>query len=194
MSRDAPVGWSSALVIAAFTAAFFAPLAQGRTFSTVPGHQGAMWPWAATPSAQPDGPQSDQTELGRRRLVVERDDVEGVDLGSASGALTDDDPSGVRLARHGTDRLAIDVSCPRPGWLVVPETWDPGWTATVNGEPAPLVRSHVAWRAVAVPAGRSEVLMTYRPVGLVMGTVLSALTAACLGGLLVLSARREVPT
>ncbi len=46
------------------TAIFFGPVLRGSTFSTVPGHQSAVYPWAALPDSLPDSyPQSDQADL-----------------------------------------------------------------------------------------------------------------------------------
>ncbi|MGQ9850533.1 MAG: hypothetical protein ACUVSU_10850 [Aggregatilineaceae bacterium] len=55
-------------------------------------------------------------------------------------------------------RVATDA----PAYLVFAETWYPGWSATVNDAPAPLLRANLAFQAVAVPAGQSEVAFRYR--------------------------------
>ena len=49
--------------------------------------------------------------------------------------------------------------------LVLREMWAPGWRATVSGERRPVLQVNGLFRAVAVPAGTSEVTMTYRPAG-----------------------------
>jgi hypothetical protein len=57
----------------------------------------------------------------------------------------------------------IHVKAAKPATLVVAETDYPGWEATVNGAPAPILRANVAFRAVEVPAGESVVEFRFRP-------------------------------
>lgn len=68
------------------------------------------------------------------------------------------------------------VTADAPAYLVFAETWYPGWSATVNGAPATLYRANLAFQAVSVPAGESEVVFRYRINGFAMGAAASALT------------------
>jgi uncharacterized membrane protein YfhO len=52
----------------------------------------------------------------------------------------------------------------------------PGWSVTVNGARAPVLRANHAFRAVAVPAGESVVVWTYRPLSLWVGAIVSLVT------------------
>jgi hypothetical protein len=61
------------------------------------------------------------------------------------------------------------------GMMRVLETWDPGWSATVNGEPVPVYRADFAFLAVPVPAGSVEVELRYRPEGWHLGLAGSGL-------------------
>jgi len=69
----------------------------------------------------------------------------------------------------------------------------PGWHVTVNGRDVNLLRADYTLRAVPVPAGRSRVVLTYRPPGFVPGLAISALAVAALVwiGILALKARRR---
>lgn len=66
------------------------------------------------------------------------------------------------------------VTADAPAYLVFAETWYPGWSATVNGAPTPLLRANLAFQAVAVPAGESEVVFRYRINHFVTGAAISA--------------------
>jgi uncharacterized membrane protein YfhO len=45
--------------------------------------------------------------------------------------------------------------------LVVSDAWYPGWSATVDGKPAPLLRADYALVGVALPAGRHVVELRF---------------------------------
>ena len=47
--------------------------------------------------------------------------------------------------------------------MVLNDIWHPWWFAEVNGEPAPVVRANVLFRAVRVEAGQQRVRFTFRP-------------------------------
>ena len=84
------------------------------------------------------------------------------------------DPAVTILAlERNSVRLAVDA--PRAGMVYCAESFFPGWTARVNGADAPIVPANYAFRAVAVPAGRSVVELAYWPPGLTAGLCLSGL-------------------
>ncbi|MGL4443464.1 MAG: hypothetical protein ACRCU1_07555, partial [Alsobacter sp.] len=59
--------------------------------------------------------------------------------------------------------IEVDVTSPDGGWVVLNDVWHTWWQATVDGEPARLLRANVLFRAVAVPAGRHRVSFTFHP-------------------------------
>jgi hypothetical protein len=79
-------------------------------------------------------------------------------------------------ARPGEERF--DVQTDGPGYLVTRDSYARGWTAAVDGTPAPVLRANGKHRAVAVPAGRHVVEMRYRPPGLGIGLALMGAAAA----------------
>ena len=69
-------------------------------------------------------------------------------------------PSVTVVRAHAQDQ-AYRVTLDRPGILVVSEVYYPDWKATVNGQPAKLLRANHVLRAVALPAGTHEVVFRY---------------------------------
>ena len=85
-----------------------------------------------------------------------------------------------RIVRPANTRLTATVDAPTAGWLVLAESWYPGWTATVDGHDAPIVRANINQKAVAVPAGTHRVTFVFWPRSLARGALVSALALACL--------------
>ena len=56
-----------------------------------------------------------------------------------------------------------------PMLLVLNDRWYPGWKATVEGAPAPVLRANGVFRAVPVPAGVSDVELRFEPLSLRIG-------------------------
>jgi hypothetical protein len=75
------------------------------------------------------------------------------------------------------------------GYLVIPDMWDPGWHATVNGRTAPVVRANFNQQAVPVPPGASHVMLRYRPPGLTLGELLTLAGALVVAGLVAVPRR-----
>ena len=49
------------------------------------------------------------------------------------------------------------------GVVVFSEIYYPGWTCTIDGEPTDIARANYVLRAIKVPAGEHEVIMTFDP-------------------------------
>jgi hypothetical protein len=86
----------------------------------------------------------------------------------------------LRVERRAPGAWTIAWEAPRRGRLVVAETWDPGWRATLDGRPAAVepVRGVLLGVAVGPGSGRAE--LRYHPEGFVPGMLLSALGLAAL--------------
>ena len=93
------------------------------------------------------------------------------------------------------DRLVLRVSTEAPGLLVVADTWMPGWSAKVDGQPRPVLRGNRAQRVIPLPQpGRHEVILTYQPPGLTVGVTLTITSVLIWTTLFFASSRRRHPT
>ncbi len=81
------------------------------------------------------------------------------------------------------ERVVVRVTPPAPGVIVLSDTLTPGWTAELDGTPAPLLRVNGLFRGVATPAGPHAIAFEYRPPSYRLGLAASLFT----GALLVLS-------
>jgi Bacterial membrane protein YfhO len=108
----------------------------------------------------------------RREVILERDL-----LGSGPRQVF----TPAKLIEDTPNRVVLDVETIHPGYLVLADSWYPGWTATVDGQATAVLPADVAFRAVALPRpGKHRVVFRYFPPGLTVGLAISAATTALL--------------
>jgi len=69
----------------------------------------------------------------------------------------------VEFLSYGPREVHLRVNPPRPAWLVLSDTYYPGWRAEVNGVPQPIYRANVSVRAIALDGGPADVVFRYAP-------------------------------
>ena len=74
-----------------------------------------------------------------------------------------DGESRVKIAAYHDSRVVIEVDAERPGIVVLHDLFFPGWVATVDGEPRPLLRANLLFRGVETPPGHHVVSFAYQP-------------------------------
>jgi hypothetical protein len=82
----------------------------------------------------------------------------------------------VRVVEDGINTLRVVVTTSRAGWLVLPNVWDEGWSARVDGREVPVVRANYCLQGVPIAPGDREVVLRYRPKGFVEGSVVSGIS------------------
>lgn len=90
-----------------------------------------------------------------------------------SGGDEASSPGSISLLQEHPAERRFRAATDAPAYLVLAETWYPGWSATVNGAPTPLLRANLAFQAVAVPAGDSEIVFRYRITHFAWGAAIS---------------------
>ncbi len=91
------------------------------------------------------------------------------------------DPSArVNGTRFDANRVEVDATFERAGLLVIAQSFCHGWQASIDGQPATILRANYAFQAVSVPAGRHRVRLEYgtRTLAVGLGVSVSALIAA----------------
>ena len=84
------------------------------------------------------------------------------------------------LADFEANHLEVTVTTPVEGYLVVSDMFYPGWVATVDGEPRPILQANYCFRAVHVGPGEHRVRFEFRPRSWTVGLAVSAVTAGTL--------------
>ena len=78
-------------------------------------------------------------------------------------AAVQDTASVVTITSYEPNRLKYDVNSGKGGVLVFSEIYYPGWTATVDGQPAELGRVNYILRAIHLQPGKHQVELAFFP-------------------------------
>jgi hypothetical protein len=113
--------------------------------------------------------------LLRGQALPLREEVLLADCAAPPASGPPDGAARVELQAHEPGLVRIVTDAAAPGWLVLTDTWFPGWRAWRDGVETRLWRADHAFRAVWVPPGRHEIEMRYQPASLRLGGVLSGL-------------------
>jgi hypothetical protein len=152
--------------------------------------------WVAVPATSQDVPVEFQAGTGSERVrivprasLVESDDAALVAV-TAPGfdpqaeVILEAEPgqplpasggSGTAALTSSADpnRAVVEIEADGPAWLLLSDTWYPGWEARVDGQRVSIWRGDYLFRAVPVPAGEHVVEFIYRPVSFIAGVVLA---------------------
>jgi hypothetical protein len=99
-------------------------------------------------------------------------------------------PTPATVRREGPTRVEVTAEALAPGILVLSEACFPGWTATIDGEPAPIHCANLLTRGVELTPGRHVVRFEYRAPGLAAGVAATVISLTFCGLLLVHARRR----
>ena len=90
----------------------------------------------------------------------------------------------IHSQRFAAERIELEVETAAPTMLVLAQSFYPGWHATIDGKPAPVLRANHAFQAVVLPAGARRVTLVYQDEAFRAGLAMTALTGfACMGWL-----------
>lgn len=76
---------------------------------------------------------------------------------------TNDSTARVVLTKYEPNNMTYTVSSTKGGVVVFSAVYYPGWTATIDGQPAELGRVNYILRALNVKAGKHEVVLDFHP-------------------------------
>lgn len=68
-----------------------------------------------------------------------------------------------RIVVSENNRITMNVQSSERAFLVVTDTYYPGWKCTVNGQETEIVRANYCMRAIQIPKGDSHVEFSYAP-------------------------------
>ncbi len=95
---------------------------------------------------------------------------------SDSGGAVPFETGTVTITQESANAVTLKVDAPAAGYIVLTDTFYPGWQARVDGQAAPIWPANLAFRAVAVAAGQHQISFTYQPRSFTIGLWVSLIT------------------
>ncbi|RMF94120.1 MAG: hypothetical protein D6736_00625 [Nitrospinota bacterium] len=114
-------------------------------------------------------------------LEVEPDEREAVQRLATSNRPGEGERGRVTILAYTPHRVSLQVESPRQGFVVLSDTYYPGWKAFLDGVPTRIFRADYAIRAVAVEEGRHRIDFVYDPWTVKAGALISGLTLLGIG-------------
>jgi hypothetical protein len=111
-----------------------------------------------------------------QRFDPRRSAIVNETLPDFAGSSTAEIGGDVSIAAMSNSAMTIHTAAPRDSLLVVSDVYYPGWSASIDGHPAPIYRTDLVLRGVIVPAGAHDVVFKFRPETFFVGLVVSVLS------------------
>lgn len=119
------------------------------------------------------------TEAAEEPADIRREEVRGTTDSTTRRVAHDtlerpEDPGSARVVQDQGEVVRIGVDADQASYLVLTDTWYPGWTAYVDGERTRIRRANHFFRGVPVEPDDREVVFRYEPASLRTGAFISS--------------------
>ena len=108
-----------------------------------------------------------------RQVVLEHEDIDCIPGLLFSRRDIAPHTESAIVHRLSNNMVRVDADLALPGLLVLTDTYYPGWRATIDGKPVPLVHANYLFKAVPVAEGKHQVTFVYFPDSFRWGAVLA---------------------
>jgi hypothetical protein len=115
-----------------------------------------------------------QAQLANSRSTVK--DIlilEGRSPDAHSVECEPDSKGAVELLYEHANMISLSVEAGRSGYLFLADTWFPGWTVEIDGQPGEILQADYLFRAVVVGAGKHRIDFKYSPGSFTIGAGIS---------------------
>jgi hypothetical protein len=132
-----------------------------------PGFQSRDYYVMENPSALPRAFVPEQVEImtndGEQleKLVAPDFNPEKTAFLESSVALPQNCRGSVEIKQETPTHVTVGAQMKTPGLLVLADSWNAGWKATLDGKPVPILRTDYDLRGVVLPSGTSTVDFRY---------------------------------
>ena len=102
--------------------------------------------------------------------------ADGQTMNAQNDSVARDSKDQVTIADYESERVVVKVNTASAGYLVLTDSWYPGWEASLDGQSTPIHRADYIFRAVELPPGDHTVVFEYRPLSFAVGAAISGMS------------------
>ncbi len=88
-------------------------------------------------------------------------------------------PPKITIDKYTSDKISMTTDLSTNGWLILSDTYYPGWKAYVNGKEVTIHRANCNFKAIELPSGKHLVAFEYSPISFRTGWILSSIGVIC---------------
>ena len=133
----------------------------------------------------------DSPSFDPRTTVVLEEELPA-EIVQALEVIPPEDGSTARIVDYDPGRVSIETTLGSPGFLVLSDTYYPGWKALVDGQESKIYAADYLFRAVYLEQGEHKVEFVYDPLSFRVGLCLSAgALTSVLGCAMITTIRRK---
>jgi membrane protein YfhO len=89
-------------------------------------------------------------------------------------------PGRAAITKETQREIVVEAASDADGFLLLADTFYPGWSAEVDGKPVPLYRANLSVRAIQLPKGQHVVRFAYEAPGFARGLQITLLAVSLL--------------
>jgi hypothetical protein len=78
-----------------------------------------------------------------------------------------------RIASYEANRVVVDAEIRKRCYLILADSFHPGWEVKINGRKGDILRANLLFRAVILPKGKHRIVFQYRPKLFYIGSLIS---------------------
>ena len=141
--------------------------------------------------------QIDDDARAINRLLDEEFDLRNVAITAEPTGLpyvADMPATQARIVTYEATRVEIEATTSQQGLLILGDQYHPGWRASVDGQPTPILRANHTLRGVILPPGAHRVTFEFAPTSLKTGMWISGMGLALLVVLMIFGKSQETAT
>ncbi len=91
-------------------------------------------------------------------------------------AVSDNKQQTISYQSITAQSLDLEVNTDQPSWMVISQSYYPGWQAKIDGVKTDIIAANYVLQAIKIPAGTHHVSLTYQPLSFTLGWIVSLLS------------------